>query len=132
MHRFVVRNLVSLEAILLIAQTIYLAHFHSLQARPVADDIGSKTNYTRRVLNQLNDEDEVDKRWLGKIVGTRINGDWKVIDSREQAMFIIGVYGDDEPDEMGSMTLSELRRYIQTNVAESTAVIGRKVWFKRD
>jgi len=100
--------------------------------RTVAEAIDSGTDYTRDVLNDLHDEGEVQKREKGIVLGTRIHGDWKVIDSREQAMSVIRTHGDTEPDGMASMTLSELRSYIRSNIAEATGVLNDKVWFKRD
>ncbi|WP_142860268.1 hypothetical protein [Salinigranum halophilum] len=100
--------------------------------RTVAEAIDSGTDYTRDVLNDLYGEDKVQKREKGIILGTRISGDWKVIDSREQAISVIRIHGDAEPDGMASMTLNEVRSYIRTNIAEATGVLNKKVWFKRD
>lgn len=103
-----------------------------VRASQVAEEIGSETDYTRQVLNDLHEADEVQKKEDGAIIGTTIGDNFWVLDSKEQAKTVIRLYGDLSEKEMRSMTLKELRDYVADEIADRTGPIGYKVWYKRD
>lgn len=103
-----------------------------VRASEVAEEIGSKTNYTREVLNDLHESGRVKKKEDGAIVGTTIDGNLWVLETREQAKAVIRMYGDLTESEMNSRTLNELRTYVAEEVGDRTGHIQNKVWYKRD
>jgi hypothetical protein len=102
-----------------------------VRAADVAEEIGSNTDYTREILNDLHGSGEVAKKQDGAIIGTTIDENLWVIDSVEQAHEVIRLYGDLTEKEMESMTLDELRNYIEEEVGDRTGPIQNKVWYKR-
>jgi len=101
-----------------------------VRAGDVADAINSGTDYTREKLNDLHDEGEIAKREHGAIIGTSINGDIYVLDSREQAKWVIRKFGNLGEDEMEEMSLQELRAYVRENIGDRTGPIQYKVWYR--
>lgn len=102
------------------------------RASGVAEEIDSQTNYTREVLNDLHDAGEVQKKKDGAIIGTVIDDNLWVLDSKEQAKTVIRLYGSLTEEEMDSMTLDELRTYVEEEIGDRTGPIQHKVWYKRD
>lgn len=102
-----------------------------VRASDVAEEIDSTTNYTRDELNRLSESGRVQKKEEGAIIGTTIDGNLWVLDSVEQAENVIRLYGDLTDAEMSSMTLGELRTYVQEEIGDRTGPIQSKVWYKR-
>jgi hypothetical protein len=103
-----------------------------VRASKVAENIDSSTNYTRQVLNDLHQSGEVQKKKDGAIIGTTIDDNLWVLDSKEQAKNVIHLYGDLTEDDMRTMTLDELRAYVKQELGDWTGPIQNKVWYKRD
>jgi hypothetical protein len=103
-----------------------------VRASTVAEEIDSSTDYTRQVLNDLHGSGRVQKKEDGAIIGTTINDNLWVLDSVEQAKTVIRLYGDLTEKQMGSMTLDELRNYVEEELGDRTGPIQSKVWYRRD
>lgn len=102
------------------------------RASDVAEEIGSSTNYTREQLNASHEAGRVAKRKRGAIIGSVIDGNTWVLDSKEQAKTVVRLYGSLSEVEMDSMSLDELRAYVKEEIADWTGPIQQKVWYKRD
>lgn len=103
-----------------------------VRASEVAEEVDSTTNYTREVLNGLHSSEKVEKKKEGAIIGSTINGNLWVLDTRGQAKTVIRMYGDLSEEQMEAMTLGELRTYVKGELAERSGPIETKVWFKRE
>lgn len=101
-----------------------------VRAGDVADAIDSGTDYTRTQLNDLHEDGEIAKREHGAIIGTSINGEIYVLNSEEQAKWVIRTFGDLSEEQMEEMALSELRAYVQENIGDRTGPIQYKVWYR--
>ena len=101
------------------------------RASEVAVEIDSKTDYTRRVLNGLNEEEMVQKKEDGDIIGTYINGDFVVLDTKSQAQAVVRRHSSLPDSKITSMSLEELRSYVAGDIGEYTGPITKKVWYKR-
>ena len=102
------------------------------RAAEVAEEIGSDTDYTRMVLNDLSDRGEVEKEKRGAIIGTSINGETYVLATREHAKHVIRTYGNLSEAEMREMSLDELRTHVEENIGDRTGPIGNKVWYRAE
>ncbi|SFR58068.1 hypothetical protein SAMN04487947_2517 [Halogeometricum rufum] len=83
------------------------------------------------VLNGLHDSDEVQKKEEGQIIGSTIEGEMWVLDTKEHARTVIRMFGDLPDEKVNAMGLDELRSYVKAEIADYTGHIGSKVWYKQ-
>lgn len=101
-----------------------------VRAGDVADAIDSGTDYTRTQLNDLHEDGEIAKREHGAIIGTSINGEIYVLNTEDQAKWVVRTFGDLSEEQIREMTLNELRAYVQENIGDRTGPIQYKVWYR--
>lgn len=99
--------------------------------REISEAVDADIDYTRKVLRDLHEADKVEKKSEpGGIIAHEIDGETNVIETRAHAKKTIDRHGMLTESEMDSMTLDELRTYIQRNLADRSFPLGKKVWYR--
>lgn len=100
----------------------------------VAEATGASYNYQSKVLRDLHQEGEVEKRKKrdGALIYVLPDGETTPISDKEVAIEVIDKYASDlTVGQARAMSLSELQTFIRENIA-LTVFPGDKVWYKRN